>query len=79
MRASSGRSVQRRPRAKQRSYLALAAPPSDLLAFAALRSSLASHRPGFVRMRCEEQNQPDRAVKGKNNVSRGQQQVQRKP
>ena len=48
-------------------------------AFTALRSSLAPSRPGFVRIRCEEQNQPDRAAKGKNNVSKEQQQIQCEP
>jgi hypothetical protein len=79
MRAFSSRSLKRRPRAKQRDRLALAAPRSGL------PPSLRSVRPWLPvspvlsAFAGEEQNQPDRAAKGKNNVTTKQQQFQCEP
>jgi hypothetical protein len=67
------------PARQTKSYLALAAPPSGL------PPSLRSVRPWLPvgpvlsAFAGEEQNQPDRAAKGKNNVSKEQQQFQCEP
>jgi hypothetical protein len=79
MRAFSSRSEMRRPRAKWKSIWHLP------LLHSGLPPSLRSVPPWLPlgpvlsAFAGEEQNQPDRAAKGKNNVSTEQQQFQREP
>jgi hypothetical protein len=79
MRAFSSRSEKRRPRAKQKSIWHL---PRSHSGFPPSLRSVCPWLPVGPVLSAfagEEQNQPDRAAKGKNNVSREQQQFQCEP